>query len=135
VGIRDTTTVESVDASVVTGETLTLAVGTDKTYDWTCTASGSCPHGEAAFQFWVDPSHPLGSLEGQGLRYEYLGTQALLDPENHQTYTVGILHYSNATGAVRYSTFFQVGTGLVIEADAILDAVVTQVWFEYTGST
>jgi hypothetical protein len=126
--------VESVNAGGVSGETLTLAVGTDKTYDWTCSASGACPHGAAAFQFWVDPNHPLGSVKGQGLPYEYLGTNTLVDPENRQTYTVGTLHYSNASGSVRYSTFFQVGTGLVIEADAVLGALVTQVWFVDTDS-
>jgi hypothetical protein len=134
VAIRDTTTVEAVTQGVVTGETQTLAVGTDKTYDWTCTASGSCPHGEAAFQFWIDPADPLGSLKGQGLPYEYLGTHALYDPENRQSYDVGILHYSNASGSVRNSTFFQASTGLVIEADAYIDGLVTEVWYVRTGS-
>jgi hypothetical protein len=135
VAIRDTTTVESVSDGVVSGETHTLAVGTDKTYDWTCTAGGLCPHGEAAFQFWVDPNHPLSSVKGQGLPYQYLGTQSLYDPENHQTYTVGILHYSNASGSVRNSTFFEDKTGLVIEADAVIGALVTQVWYEAMGSS
>jgi hypothetical protein len=133
VAIRDTTTVESVSHGVVSGETHALAVGTDKTYDWTCTADGSCPDGEAAFQFWIDPKEPLGSVKGQGLPYQYLGTDSLYDPENRQTYTVGILHYSNASGSVRNSTFFD-STGLVIEADAVIGRLVTQVWYYDTVS-
>jgi hypothetical protein len=135
VAIRDTTTVESVADGVVSGETHTLAVGTDKTYDWTCTADGSCPHGEAAFQFWIDPNHPLSSVKGQGLPYQYLGTSKLYDPDNHQTYTVGILHYSNASGSVRNTTFFDDKTGLVIEADAVIGALVTLVWYEDMSSS
>lgn len=133
VGIRDTTTVDSVNDGTVTGQTHTLAVGTDKTYSWTCTSAGYCPDGEAAFQFWVDPSDPLGSVKGQGLPYEYLGTTSLLDPENRQTYRVGILHYSNAAQTIRNSTFFN-SAGLVIEVDAYGDGIVTQVWYENTAS-
>jgi hypothetical protein len=135
VGIRDTTTVDSVSQGVVSAQTLALAVGTDKTYSWTCSARGLCPDGEAAFQFWIDPSDPLSSVEGQGLPYEYLGAHLLRDPENGQTYTVGVLHYSNASGSVRNTTCFQAGTGLVIEADAIIDRVATLVWYESTGSS
>jgi hypothetical protein len=129
VAIRDTTTVSSVGSSGVSAQTKTLAVGTDKTYSWSCSASGDCPDGAAAFQFWVDPADPLGSVAGQGLPYQQLGPESLTDPENHQTYTVGVLHYTNATSTDRQSTFFDHSTGLVIEADAVIDGVVTQVWY------
>ena len=133
-GVSDTTTVETATRSSVSARTLTVGTGTDKTYDWSCTDDGYCPDGAAAFQFWVDPSDPLGSVRGQGLPYEYLGISSLPDPETHQSYRVGILHYANADGTVKNSTFFEVGTGLVIESDAVADGVVTQLWYVSTTS-
>jgi hypothetical protein len=49
------------------------------------------------------------------------------------TYTVGLLHYSNASASVRNSTFFEYSSGLVIEAEAVVDGVVPQVWYENTS--
>jgi hypothetical protein len=132
VDLKDTTTVDSVSAAGVGAQTLTVGPGTDRTYTWTCSADGYCPDGAAAFQFWIDPNDPLGSVKGQGTDYQYLGTHSFTDKENGQTYTVGELHWTSATGVDRGTILFD-PTGLVVESDVVSGYLETISWFTGTG--
>jgi hypothetical protein len=132
VDLKATTTVDSVSATGVGAQTLTVGPGTDRTYTWTCSADGYCPDGAAAFQFWIDPNDPLGSVKGQGTDYQYLGTHSFTDKENGQTYTVGELHWTNTTGVDRATILFD-PSGLVVESDVVSGYLETISWFTGTG--
>jgi len=112
-----TTTVTSASGGVVHGSTHVLSVGTDKTYSWECSSSGSCSSGDAGFQFWVDPSDVAGSLAGQHLQFANDGTIAFTDPDNHEHYRVGVLHYQNASGSFAITLYYEKSTGLIVESD------------------
>lgn len=56
----------------------------------------------AGFQFWVDPHKPLGSVSGQCVTYEYLGTKPVTDPWR-RSLTVGVLYYSAPNFTMTYT--------------------------------
>jgi hypothetical protein len=112
-----TTTVTSRSNTVVHGSTKLRSVGTDKTYLWSCSASGHCSTGDAGFQFWVDPSDVAGSLAGQHLAFANDGTMNFTDPDNHRRYRVGVLHYQNPSGSFEITLYYRKSSGLIVESD------------------
>jgi hypothetical protein len=138
IGEHVTTTVTAVNAGEVSATTTStqasLPPGVPNqtvTGAWQCSAAGSCSHGAAGLQFWIDPNAPTGSLIGQGLPYQYFGERQISDPFDKTQYPVGWVGYTSSDGRTIFDYFFDPTTGLVIEHDEKYPGGNLQLW--YTG--
>jgi hypothetical protein len=120
-----TTTVTRKSNNMVHGSTKLRSVGTDKTYLWSCSASGDCSKGDAGFQFWVDPGDVAVPLAGQHLAFANDGTMNFTDPDNHRRYRVGVLHYQNPSGSFEITLYYKKSSGLIVESDNRVGEVTT----------
>jgi hypothetical protein len=129
-GASVTDHVTSVAHGKVSASTTSIGCGSDDTHDWQCNASGSCDNSYGpTYQFWIDPSDPLGSLSGQKLPFQDLGSSVLRDPDDRTSYEVTVLHYHNAKNTFRITYCYQRSTGRIIEADEV-SGIVVILWYD-----